>query len=37
VTFSATWHPVETPRREEDGTLPERDDVRMVFGPGADF
>ena len=37
LTFSLTWDHVETPKRAEDGTLTERDDVRLAFGLGVDF
>jgi hypothetical protein len=37
LTFSATWDHVETPKREADGDLPKRDDLRISFGLGVDF
>jgi len=37
LAFSATWDHVETPRRDENGDLPKRDDLRISFGLGVDF
>jgi uncharacterized protein DUF481 len=37
LAFSATWDHAETPRRDENGDLPKRDDLRISFGLGLDF
>ena len=37
LAFSATWDHVETPKRDEYGDLPKRDDLRVSFGLGVDF
>jgi hypothetical protein len=37
LTFSATWDRVENPAPYEDGTVPKRDDVKLIFGFGIDL
>jgi len=37
LTFSVTWDRVENPAPYEDGTVPERDDVKLMFGFGIDL
>jgi hypothetical protein len=37
LDLSVTWDRVENPRPAEDGTLPERDDLRLTTGLGVDF
>jgi hypothetical protein len=34
---SLIWDRTEKPQRQEDGTLPEKDDLRLIFGLGYDF
>lgn len=34
---SLIWDRTENPQRLEDGTLPEKDDLRLIFGLGYDF
>jgi putative salt-induced outer membrane protein YdiY len=34
---SLIWDRTEKPQRKEDGTLPEKDDLRLIFGLGYDF
>ncbi len=37
LTFSITWDRVDNPQPFEDGTIPEKDDIKMVFGFGIDI
>jgi putative salt-induced outer membrane protein YdiY len=37
LTFSATWDRVDNPTKFEDGSTPEKDDIKMVFGFGIDL
>ena len=37
LTFSFTWDRVDNPKPFEDGTIPEKDDIKMVFGFGIDL
>lgn len=34
---SVTWDRVENPKRDSEGNLPQRDDLRLYFGIGLDF
>jgi hypothetical protein len=37
LTFSIVWDRVDNPKAYEDGTIPEKDDLKMVFGFGIDL
>ncbi len=37
LTFSVVWDRVDNPKAYEDGTVPEKDDLKMVFGFGIDL
>jgi putative salt-induced outer membrane protein YdiY len=37
LTFSITWDRVDNPQAFEDGTIPKKDDIKMVFGFGIDI
>ena len=37
LTFSIVWDRVDNPKAYEDGTVPEKDDLKMVFGFGIDL
>ena len=37
LTFSVVWERVDNPKAYEDGTVPEKNDLKMVFGFGIDL
>jgi putative salt-induced outer membrane protein YdiY len=37
LTFSIVWDRIEEPQPNADGTLPKKDDFRLIFGLGYDF
>lgn len=37
LVFSITWDRVDNPQAFEDGTVPEKDDIKLVFGFGMDI
>jgi len=37
LTFTVTWDRIDNPKAFEDGTVPKKDDIKMIFGFGIDF
>jgi long-subunit fatty acid transport protein len=37
MDVSMVWDRINEPRRDSDGSLPEQDDYRLIFGLGYDF